>query len=86
MKGEGDPPATPSFPSQEVRPSDSDGQQENWAGGLRGEYSEVAELRAQVAYWRTNYKILVRIIAEQHEDPALHWLDQIVHTRFSKLL
>lgn len=50
------------------------------------EHDEPAELRAQVAYWRANYRILLRILAEQHDDPALAWLDEIVHTRFSKLL
>ncbi len=36
-------------------------------------------------YWRKNYEILRRVIAAQHEDPALAWLDEIVKTRFAKL-
>lgn len=47
---------------------------------------EIDELRGQVAYWRQNYEILRKVIAAQHSDPALAWLDEIVHDRFALLL
>lgn len=56
---------------------------------LRGE-AEFQRDRANqalhdVAYWRGMYQVMVRIIAEQHDDPALAWLDEIVHTRFGAM-
>lgn len=50
------------------------------------DYSELQEARAQIVYWRRNYESVVKVLMERTDDPALAWLDEIVHTRFSKLL
>lgn len=56
---------------------------------LRNEASRQADRANQAqedaAYWHGMYRIMVRIVAEQHDDPALAWLDEIVHTRFGAM-
>lgn len=41
--------------------------------------------RDETVYWRGMYKIMVRVIAEQHDDPAFAWMDEVVHHRFSAI-
>lgn len=52
---------------------------------LRGQLDtareQVDDAHDEKHYWQDMYRVMVRIIAAQHDDPAFAWLDEIVRYR-----